>query len=201
MNNSEKFSRCANGHIVPYGSDYCPWCGELIQKNRNGENISSYSAGISRQTESARSTISLAGEAQESSRHTVQVSPSDQSERTVVLGSESQASAGKNGRLVGWLVSYDIAPEGTAYTLHEGREVIGRGKEATIRIEDTLLSKEHAVILFRGGRFIFEDRLSSNGSVLNGVEAIGQHELHHGDMLKMGRNTFVFVEVPQNGHN
>ncbi len=200
MNSSDKFSRCANGHIVPYGSDYCPWCGELIQKNQKGNIQPEYPGDKAGQTEADRSTIYMGEGTRETSRHTVQVSPSPQGERTVILGSETRTSADRRSRLVGWIVSYTVKPEGAAYPLHEGREVIGRGKDSTICIEDTQLSKEHAVILFRNGRFLFEDRLSSNGSMLNGKETIGQYELHHGDVLEMGRNTFVFVEVPQNGN-
>ena len=199
MNSNEKFSRCANGHIVPYGSDYCPWCGELIQKSQRGSAMPEETKGTAGAAEASRSTVYMGEGTKEASRRTVQVSPSAQSERTVILGAEGQAEAGRGGRLVGWLVSYDLKPEGAAFPLHAGREVIGRGKDSTICIDDTQLSKEHAVILFRNGRFIFEDRLSSNGSELNGKEAIGQYELHHGDTLKMGRNAFVFVEVPQNG--
>ena len=201
MNSSEKFSRCVNGHIVPYGSDYCPWCGESIHKNQRGSAMPDNTKGMGGQPETSRTTAYMNAGTKEGSRHTMPVSPSLQSERTVVLGAENNAIAGYGGRLVGWLVSYDLKPEGAAYALHEGKEIIGRGKDSTICIDDAQLSKEHAVILFRNGRFIFEDRLSSNGSEINGKEVIGQLELHHGDTLKMGRITFVFVEVPQNGHN
>jgi pSer/pThr/pTyr-binding forkhead associated (FHA) protein len=86
---------------------------------------------------------------------------------------------------------------GHFFPIREGRNTIGKGDNARLKINDPLLSEEHAVILYRNSQFIFEDRLSSNGSILNGEEAVGQINLKHGDVLKLGSNEFVLLVVPR----
>lgn len=191
MPKTDNFSRCSNGHIIPYGADFCPWCGEAASNNPKPS-----SAGM---IDDSVKTINMepSGNTQDSEHRTVMLTGNPAApERTVVMRPESSQNV--TGRIVGFLMTYSSNPLGAYYPLHEGRETIGRGKEASIRIDDTQLSKEHAVILYRNKKFIFEDRLSTNGSILNGSDAIGQFELHHGDVLEMGKAKYVFVEIPQN---
>ncbi len=201
MSKNEKFSRCSNGHIIPYGAEFCPWCGELAGSNPGGT-----AGGASERSVAEENYASvLAGNTVEppvapgakSEKQTIVLSKSPVApERTIVM--RPRSSENVTGRIVGFLMTYDRDPLGTYYPLHEGRETIGRGDDVTIRIDDTQLSKEHAIILYRNGTFIFEDRLSSNGTLLNGKDAIGQYELQHGDVLKMGTAKYVFVEIPHN---
>lgn len=190
MQSTEKFSRCSNGHIIPYGADFCPWCGEAA--SNDPKNISTNSDDMVK-------TINLekSGGTQKSERKTIvlNISPT-LGERTLIVRRESNQNI--TGRIVAFLMTYTSNPLGTYYPLHEGRESIGRGPEVSIGIDDTQLSKEHAIILYRNGKFIFEDRLSTNGTLLNGKDAIGQFELHHGDILEMGKSKYIFVEIPQN---
>jgi pSer/pThr/pTyr-binding forkhead associated (FHA) protein len=102
----------------------------------------------------------------------------------------------EEAKTVGFLVSYTLAPAGVFFPLKEGRQNIGSGQSVRIKVVDNKLSEEHAIILYRHGRFIFEDRLSSNGSFINGREAVGQVELHHGDVLTLGSHTYIFVDIP-----
>ena len=196
MSKNEKFSRCSNGHIIPYGAEFCPWCGELANGNPGGpkdggaaeENYASVEAG---------NTVEPPVPGAKSEKQTIVLTKSPVApERTIVM--RPRSSENVTGRIVGFLMTYDRDPLGTYYPLHEGRETIGRGDDVTIRIDDTQLSKKHAVILYRNGMFLFEDRLSSNGTLLNGKDAIGQYELQHGDVLKMGTAKYVFVEIPHN---
>ncbi len=191
MSKKENFSRCSNGHIIPYGAEFCPWCGEVAGSTPAGGAEESY-ASIE-----AGNTIEASAPAAGPEKQTIVLEKSPVApERTVVMRPRSEQNV--TGRIVGFLMTYDKDPLGTYYPLHEGRETIGRGDDVSIRIDDTQLSKEHAVILYRNGMFIFEDRLSSNGTLLNGKDAIGQYELHHGDVLKMGTAKYVFVEIPHN---
>ena len=189
MPKNDNFSRCSNGHIIPYGADFCPWCGE-----RASNDLQTASAG-----ESEVKTINMEtmGSTQDSERRTVMLNMSPAApERTIIMRPQSNQNV--TGRIVGFIITYSITPLGTFYPLHEGRETIGRGNGSSIKIDDRQLSKEHAVILYRNKKFIFEDRLSTNGSMINGNDTIGQVELHHGDVLEMGKYTYIFVEIPQN---
>ena len=198
MSKKENFSRCSNGHIIPYGAEFCPWCGEVASNAPGGSApASSPRAEDSYVSIEAGNTIDASASAARSEKQTIVLDKSPVApERTVVMRPRSTQNV--TGRVVGFLVTYDQDPQGTSYPLHEGRQTIGRGDDVTIRIDDTQLSKEHAVILYRNGMFLFEDRLSSNGTLLNGKDAIGQYELHHGDVLKMGTAKYVFVEIPHN---
>lgn len=46
---------------------------------------------------------------------------------------------------------------------------IGRDPSATISIEDERVSREHSHLQFEGGRWVYEDRGSTNGSYVNGA--------------------------------
>lgn len=188
MARTENFSRCSNGHIIPYGAEFCPWCGESAGANPK--------AASSAANDDSLKTINME-QTGGMETHTMGLNESPVApERTVIM--RPQGSKNNASRIVGFLITYDASQEGAFYPLHEGRETIGRGSGATITINDSQLSKEHAVILYRNKKFIFEDRLSTNGSVLNGKETIGQIELHHGDVLELGNAKYIFVEIPQN---
>jgi predicted component of type VI protein secretion system len=101
-------------------------------------------------------------------------------------------------KLVGFLVSYTIFSDGAYFPLREGRQSIGRRKNMNICIlTDRLLSEEHAVIIYRDGRFIFKDNGSTNGSFVNGKEVLEQTRLENGDTIKMGTHTYTLVVIPR----
>jgi RNA polymerase subunit RPABC4/transcription elongation factor Spt4 len=176
------FCRCSNGHIVSQGSQFCPWCGESISPASGSEFDLALPAGNAEPSHSSRRTIRL---------------PQPKENRTVIVrrGRETDSGGGQPA-LTGFLVSFSLSEQGTYFPLREGRQTIGKDRTMRIHIDDELLSGEHAVILFRKGRFIFEDRLSSNGSEVNGREAAGQIDLKHGDILTMGSHTFTLVVIP-----
>lgn len=76
----------------------------------------------------------------------------------------------------------------------DGTEVsIGRGVRNQIRVLDTEMSRQHAMLTYADGAFILTDRNSSNGTFLNGVQ-IASHRLTNGDQLQIGRTTLLFSE-------
>jgi pSer/pThr/pTyr-binding forkhead associated (FHA) protein len=71
---------------------------------------------------------------------------------------------------------------------------IGRGLIADVRIEDPQVSPRHAILAQRDdGVRVLDDR-SSNGTFVNGRE-ISVAYLSDGDVLRVGRVAFRFVEV------
>jgi len=71
---------------------------------------------------------------------------------------------------------------------------IGRGLIADVRLEDSHVSRRHAILVYRGsGSRILDDR-SSNGTFVNG-HRVTQADLHDGDVLVLGRVVLRYLEL------
>ncbi len=68
---------------------------------------------------------------------------------------------------------------------------VGRGYQNQIRIPDTEISRQHAVIEQKEGEFKVTDRGSSNGTFVNGTP-IRSATLANGDRIQMGRSVLLF---------
>jgi pSer/pThr/pTyr-binding forkhead associated (FHA) protein len=73
------------------------------------------------------------------------------------------------------------------------RTRIGRSPECEIFLDDVTVSRNHAVLLERGGRFSVEDQGSLNGTFVN-RKRIESAELENGDELQIGKYRLTFVE-------
>ena len=71
---------------------------------------------------------------------------------------------------------------------------VGRGLVADVRLEDSQVSRRHAILALRGdGARILDDR-SYNGTFVNGRRVTVQ-QLADGDVLRFGRAVFRFTEI------
>ena len=64
--------------------------------------------------------------------------------------------------------------------------VIGRHPRATIRLEDTFVSNQHAQVSWSGGHWWLTDLDSTNGTVLNGRPVTAPVGLRYGDVIAIG---------------
>jgi predicted component of type VI protein secretion system len=91
------------------------------------------------------------------------------------------------------MISFDINEAGQEYVIREGRNTLGRAREADISIfYDEHVSTTHATIVYRNGEFKLRDEMTNNGTFVNGRD-IGPGEsvaLSSGDVLRVGRCTF-----------
>ena len=71
---------------------------------------------------------------------------------------------------------------------------LGRHPSQTVQILDRLVSKEHAIVENREGRYFLKDLGSRNGSFVNSRLVNEIMELHHGDKLLMGGTRLVFMD-------
>ncbi len=78
------------------------------------------------------------------------------------------------------------------YRLENERTTVGRKPHNDIHLEDPTVSGEHAVFLKLQHVYV-EDMGSTNGVLLNG-KRITKRQLNHGDMVKIGRHEFKFIE-------
>jgi len=84
---------------------------------------------------------------------------------------------------------------------------IGRDPDSDIFIDNTVVSTEHAVIKAEdnpasggGPEFYIEDLKSTNSTFVNG-EKISRHKLRHDDMIRVGWNTFKFIDEAEGDPN
>lgn len=81
---------------------------------------------------------------------------------------------------------------GRQYRLGPERLLIGRIHRSDILIEDSSVSREHAAIERKDGRFILEDLKSTNGTLING-ESVDVRVLNHGDKIRVGNTVLQFI--------
>lgn len=97
------------------------------------------------------------------------------------------------GRVV-WTPVLDV--NGQRITLRAGSNVIGRGADADITIDDGGASRRHAEVVWDGQRAGIRDLGSTNGTKLNG-RRVAHAALAPDSLIEIGRTQLVFRVVPQ----
>jgi hypothetical protein len=107
-------------------------------------------------------------------------------------GRQGPAMTGRSGssRDAGTHVLVVDGP-GTRHTLSAGRNVIGRGTDADIRLPDTGVSRKHVDIVLQDGVALAEDLGSTNGTLVNG-RRISRQPLSDGDVIRIGHSVLVY---------
>lgn len=81
--------------------------------------------------------------------------------------------------------------------LDKPRVTIGRASSNDIHLDETGISKKHAVIFCIGNDHIVEDLESTNGTLVNG-DRITRHILQNGDVIQAGKYEFKYVNNKAN---
>ncbi len=76
--------------------------------------------------------------------------------------------------------------------LREGRNVIGRGTEADLRVDATSVSRRHACIVVKGPQAELEDLESKNGTFVGGDRLEGRRALDDGNEIRLGSVRLVY---------
>jgi pSer/pThr/pTyr-binding forkhead associated (FHA) protein len=72
---------------------------------------------------------------------------------------------------------------------------VGRAETNDIVLDgDMRVSRQHARLNLQEGQWVLTDSNSANGTLVNG-ERVTSHSLRHGDRIRFGDATFVFVPV------
>jgi hypothetical protein len=101
----------------------------------------------------------------------------------------AQGAPGDARRLVAVLAAPDLQPGGMVFAVRAGKNTVGASSAADICLaRDPKVSHEHALLLFRNGAFLLADRVSTNGTWVNGreVPANGTVELLDRDHIRCG---------------
>lgn len=78
------------------------------------------------------------------------------------------------------------------FKLDKERTTVGRKPHNDIHLEDPTVSGDHAVFLKLQHVYV-EDLGSTNGVILNG-KRVTKRQLNHGDVVRIGRHEFKFVD-------
>lgn len=98
--------------------------------------------------------------------------------------------------LVAVLAAPTLRPEGAVFAIREGKNLLGAAAESDVCLEDDpQVSSEHALLLCRGRAFHLADRMSTNGTWVNGQELIGTHSvsLADRDRIRCGGTDLIFI--------
>ncbi len=79
---------------------------------------------------------------------------------------------------------------GNVYPLSESRLIIGRRMDASVPVEDTKVSRDHAVVDRRNGHCLLVDLGSTNGTYLNGRKINEAMRIKIGDHIRVGNSAF-----------
>jgi hypothetical protein len=110
--------------------------------------------------------------------------------------SPAQRPAPQNRKLIGWLVSFTIHPNGVDFRLYEGKNTIGTNPACDIVLQDPQVSGHHLTLLIRPGTNAvrFKDEFSTNGTLINGTP-LDEGTLQDGDIIKIGSTELKFRSV------
>jgi diguanylate cyclase (GGDEF)-like protein len=79
---------------------------------------------------------------------------------------------------------------GEMFRIEEGETFLGRGQNASVRLNDDGISRKHARIFQQGGEVLIEDLRSANGTIVNGTPVVVQ-PLKDGDKIRLGSTTIL----------
>lgn len=96
------------------------------------------------------------------------------------------------------LIALDGADKGRRWSLEKERYLIGRDLTADVLIDDRRVSRAHAEIVRRDGKYFVRDLGSKNGTCLNGDHVEAVTLLHDGDEIHVALATrLCFVGAGQ----
>lgn len=78
------------------------------------------------------------------------------------------------------------------FSLHPGRQTIGRGCDNDIIVADSSVSASHSWINGRNRHYVIMNTLSTNGTYVND-RRIHAATLKHGDHIRLGQAEFLFL--------
>jgi len=116
--------------------------------------------------------------------NSIKTTPDD---RTVIRGQEEEeGTPPRPPKQPPYLVIIEGTHAGTYFSIEEGKNVIGRAVESTVRLEDQSVSRRHAEIEKTDKTFVVRDLGSRNGTFVNGSPVTDNVVIGHKDVIKTG---------------
>jgi hypothetical protein len=195
-------TRCPAGHPIDPSWKSCPYC-DLLRGSKAKEAPGAGGAAANKPLASASpgplaARLDAAAEPGGPRRTILQENAAPSGVSAPRLSPQPSAPADAGRRMVAVLAAPDLGAGGTVFPVRAGKNVIGadRGSDIVL-INDPEVSREHAILLHRQGAFHLSDRLSSNGTWINGRElpASGTVLLSDRDRIRCGKTEFVFLVI------
>ncbi len=82
---------------------------------------------------------------------------------------------------------------GESFALEGDRMTVGRRPDSDVFLDDVTVSRDHALVVKRGGDFYLDDLGSLNGTYVN-RRRIESHRLGDGDELQIGKYKLTFLQ-------
>ncbi|MFI5909818.1 FhaA domain-containing protein [Dactylosporangium sp. NPDC051541] len=84
-----------------------------------------------------------------------------------------------------------LIDDGRRYTMQSGETIIGRGRQADLRVRDEGVSRRHASLRYDGKNLALMDLGSTNGTLLNGRPVTEPTLVNRGDVITLGGVTLT----------
>jgi hypothetical protein len=150
------------GFVNNEGANYCQRCGALLERAESG-------GGAGADPVTATYRIDETGE----------LVPVDVEQVVAHEGAALVIRAG-GGRV------------GESFALDHDRMTIGRRPDSDVFLDDVTVSRDHALLVKRGGDYYLDDLGSLNGTYVN-RHRIESHRLEDGDELQVGKFKLTFL--------
>jgi hypothetical protein len=181
------FKSCVNGHNYDASLTKCPFCPttdyeKTVRELDQEKTVLDNSQPVIKKsfpTDDAKTVI-------DTSAPTIKHTNPHNDGKTVLIAPYKQPSIQVVKKLVGWLVTFDLNPNGVDFRLFEGRNEIGRSNKNDIVINHPSVSDKHCTILYRNDKFLISDELSTNGTYLNNEIVEDKAYLNDNDIIKLG---------------
>lgn len=86
---------------------------------------------------------------------------------------------------------------GAIYPLEAEAITIGRDPSNVIQINDAEISRRHARLELKGGKYVIEDAGSTNGTHVNGQRIMSPYVLRPGDLVSFGEGILLGFETSE----
>ena len=196
-----RFKKCPNGHTYKAELSECPICNSSrnigvstssAQRTQVIDSLDGESFGQKTTTDDEPIQVnnSEIDPHKDFSKTMVEEEVQEEDENGAVVSRREVRNAAK---LVGWLVTYSLDPNGIDYRLFEGRNIIGRDFNCSVCINDNKVSGQHAILLYRNEKLRIKDNLSVNGTMVNGEDIDDDSRLlNDGDIIQIGDTVLLF---------
>lgn len=200
-------TRCPAGHPIDPSWKSCPYC-DLLRSSKGKEPAGASASPSNRPLPSASpgplpARLEAAAEPAGPRRTILQESVAFPGASPPPLSPQPPPAGDANRRMVAVLAAPELGAGGALFPVRTGKNIIGadRGSDIVL-INDPEVSREHAILLHRQGAFHLSDRLSTNGTWVNGRElpASGTVLLSDRDRIRCGKTEFVFLVI-ESGQN